>query len=80
MKTETIDTTGIEALEGFESLKSELRSIELDVMTEGLTLADAIREGAGHTEQAVGSYVRRESNQTCALSAAMLSVRARGLA
>lgn len=44
-----------------------------------LTLADLMREGASVTDQAIGAWTR-PSGETCALSAAMLAARARGLA
>jgi hypothetical protein len=44
-----------------------------------VTLADLMREGATVSNQAIGTWVT-EDNKTCALSAAMLAARARGLA
>ena len=46
------------------------------------SLADAIREGSTVTDQAIGAWVssNTEAGETCALSAAMLAIRARGLA
>lgn len=43
------------------------------------TLADAIREGSSVTDQAIGAWTTPQG-ETCALSAAMLAIRARGLA
>lgn len=62
---------------GLEALKEELSVVELDVLTEGFTLADAMREGSKHTGQAEGTYVDAENNEVCALSAAALAVKAR---
>lgn len=47
--------------------------IEEKVVT-GCTLADAIRLGAGVTDQAVGSF--GSSGQSCAMTAAAIAVRA----
>lgn len=58
-----------------EQLKAELGEIELEVTT-GYTLADAIREGSSVTKQAVGSWGTGET--ACALSAALISAKARG--
>ncbi len=44
------------------------------------TLADAIREGSGVTDQCIGGWTNKELGETCALSAAMLAIRARGIA
>lgn len=44
-----------------------------------LTLADLMREGSSVTDQAIGAWTR-PTGETCALSAAMLAARARGLA
>lgn len=60
-----------------DELKDELAGVELDVLTEGFTLADAMREGSKHTGQAKGTYVNAEGNEVCALSAAALAVKAR---
>ena len=43
------------------------------------TLADAMREGSKVTNQAIGSWTGVQG-ETCALSAAYLAVKARGLA
>lgn len=58
-----------------DELRAELGEIELNVLT-GFTLADAIRAGAGKTEQVTGSYVR--GRMSCALGAAYLAARAHG--
>jgi hypothetical protein len=44
-----------------------------------LTLSQLMREGATVTDQAIGQWVK-PTGQTCALSAAMLAARARGIA
>lgn len=43
------------------------------------TLAEAMRDGATCTDQAIGAWTTSEG-QVCALSAAMLAIRAKGLA
>lgn len=60
-----------------DTLREELRGIEMDVLT-GYTLADAIREGSGVTDQAIGAY--RQGDNVCALSAGLLAAKARGYA
>jgi len=66
----------LEELEGLETLKEELQEIEQ--YTEGYTLADAIREGSTATKQEVGDWYGTD-NSACALSAAYLAAKARGL-
>ena len=62
------------ALELSEQLKADLGEIELRTMQ--YTLADAIREGASVTDQA---YNWGDGAETaCALTAAVLSAKARG--
>lgn len=58
-------------------LRAELRELELDVLT-NFTLADAIREGASVTSKKEGGWIEAES--ACALGAAYLAARARGMA
>lgn len=62
---------------GYEKLKAELAELELEVLTEGYTLADAIRDGSKYTNQATGKYVDATNNEVCALSAAAIAVKAR---
>lgn len=62
---------------GYQKMKEELATLELEVLTEGYTLADAIREGSKYTKQATGKYIDSEQNEVCALSAAALAVQAR---
>lgn len=62
-----------------ENLAAELGEIEMGVLTQGYTLADAIREGCGVTDQASGWY-SNDGEQACALSAAYIAIQARGLA
>jgi hypothetical protein len=57
-----------------DTLRKELRDIELDVTT-SYTLADAIREGCGVTEQAIGDF--GAGPRACALSAALIAAKAR---
>lgn len=49
--------------------------IELGVLTEGYTLADAIREGARVSEQAYGWG---DVDSACALTAAFVAAKSRG--
>lgn len=58
-----------------EELRKELGEIEMDVLSQGYTLADAIREGSQVTEQA---HAWGTGATACALSAAYLAARARG--
>lgn len=58
-----------------EQIKADLAEIEETVVM-GYTLADAMREGSQHTEQA--RTWLGESGSVCALSAAFLSAKARG--
>lgn len=60
-----------------DHLRDMLSEIEVKVNT--FSLADAIREGATVTEKATDSWYDAENNQACALSAALISARARGL-
>jgi hypothetical protein len=61
-----------------EALRESLRDVELSVLTEGFTLADAVREGSTVTGQATGAWTR-PNGDACALSAAFTSAKARGL-
>ena len=63
----------------------ELRLDDFNSKTEDIgekpyTLADAMREGSSVTDQAVGFWANAAEGKTCALSAAYLAVKARGLA
>ena len=58
-------------------LQQELGEIEMGVLTEGYTLADAIREGSTVTEQANGWGNGCET--ACALTSGWLAMKARGL-
>lgn len=62
------------ALELGDKLREELGEIELRVTT-GYTLADAIREGSRVSEQA---YNWGDGDTACALTAAVISAKARG--
>ncbi len=57
-------------------LKELLGEIEMGVVTQGYTLADAIREGSRVTTQKFGWG---DGNTACAWSAAYLAARARGI-
>lgn len=59
-----------------DELKNTLAEIELEVMTEGITLSKLIREGCGVTTKAVGWG---EGDIACTLSAAAIAARARGI-
>lgn len=67
------------ALELQDKLKTELADIELGVITQGYTLADAIREGASVTGHMKGGWYTRNGETVCALSAAYIAARARGI-
>lgn len=69
----------IKALESkVDELQKELGEIEMEVLTQGYTLADAIREGCLVTDQERGWY-SADGSRVCALSAAYLAARARGV-
>jgi len=72
-------TTAIEtiphAADNIAKLEEALPDIDLDKAM-GYTLADAIREGSTVTGQCVGSWHDEDGN-VCALSAALLAVKAR---
>lgn len=61
-----------------ERLARELREVEMNVLTEGVTLASLIREGSGVTEQKIGGWVEGET--ACALGAAFIAAKAHGIA
>ena len=61
---------------GYELLKEDLAKIEEKVVL-GYTLADAMREGARHTNQASRTFINSEENEVCALAAAGLAMKAR---
>ena len=60
-----------------EQLQAQLAALD-DVHP--YSLADAIREGSTVTDQAIGDWTEENGEKACALSAAMLAIRARGLA
>lgn len=72
MQTDTATPTEHPAI---DTLREELGSIEMDVLT-GYTLADAMREGSGVTSQKTGGWI--DDKSACALGAAYLAARARG--
>lgn len=72
-KVEEIRGTIIESMDLDEETKRELGAIELNTME--YSLADAIREGSGATEQA---YNWGDGETACAMSAAVLAAKARG--
>lgn len=59
-------------------LQQELENIEMDVLTQGYTLADAIREGCLTTQKAEG-WNNQDYSNVCALTAAHLAAKARGI-
>lgn len=59
-----------------DELREMLTDIEMTVVTEGITLSRLIREGCQVTEKADGWG---EGNSACALSAAAIAAKARGL-
>ena len=63
--------------EKVDELRKELGEIELGVVTEGYTLANAIREGSIVTEKCTGGW--GNGDDACGNSAAYLALRARGL-
>lgn len=66
---ETLDIPAI------DTLREQLADIELDVLT-SYTLADAIREGSGVTDQKFGGWVTGDT--ACALGAGWIAAKARG--
>lgn len=64
--------------EKIESMKEELKGVELKVLTEGYTLADAIREGDDSTGQEFGGFGDGVT-VACALTSAYLTAKARGV-
>lgn len=56
--------------------KGALAEIELDLLTKPYSLADAIREGCRVTDKTVGWGA---GDQACALSAAAIAAKARGI-
>jgi hypothetical protein len=66
----------LEELEVVETLRNELEAIEK--YTQGYTLADAMREGSSVTGQKTGHWYSKD-NKACALSAAYLAAKARGI-
>ena len=57
-------------------LAAAINEIGMQVMTQGYTLVDAIREGSTVTKQA---YNWGDGDTACALSAAVIAARSRGL-
>lgn len=64
------------AIESVHALADKLKD---DEPKKEYSLADAMREGATCTDQAIQAWTT-PIGQTCALSAAMLAIRAHGLA
>ena len=58
-----------------DTLREQLADIEMQVLT-SYTLADAIREGSGVTDQKIGGWI--EGNLSCALGAGWIAAKARG--
>lgn len=59
-----------------DDLGTDLGEIEMGVLTEGYTLADAIREGATVSEQA---HNWGDEDTACAMTAAYVAAKARGV-
>ncbi len=59
-----------------DQLRDELGEIEMGVLTEGYTLADAIREGSQVSEQA---HNWGDEDTACAMTAAYVAAKARGV-
>jgi hypothetical protein len=57
-------------------MKADLANIELDLLTKPYSLADAIRDGIKVTEKARGWG---SGNRACALSAAAIAAKSKGL-
>lgn len=58
---------------------ARLREAKKEQVNSNPTLSDLMREGASVSNQAIGSWASAEQNTTCALSAAVLAARARGV-
>jgi len=58
-----------------EEIRSNISNDELEAMARPFTLADAIREGSTVSDQA---YNWGDGENACALSAAVMSAKARG--
>lgn len=61
----------LEPLPGVEDVNAKLEA------SMSYSLSDAIREGATATEQMTGGWVSDDGEKMCALSAALLAVKAR---
>jgi hypothetical protein len=59
-----------------ELMKADLANIELDLLTKPYSLADAIRDGIKVTKKARGWG---SENSACALSAAAIAAKSKGL-
>jgi len=76
MSTTTFDRQVEKVRTDVLGIEGELREIEMGVLTEGVTLATLIREGSMVSKQA---YNWGDGETACALTAAALSAKARGL-
>ena len=65
----------VSTIPAIDTLREQLADIEMQVLT-SYTLADAIREGSGVTDQKIGGWV--EGNLACALGAGWIAAKARG--
>lgn len=72
----TRETKAKELLELDEATKTDLGNIELDLLTRPYSLADAIRDGVKVTDKAIGWG---SENSACALSAAAIAAKSKGL-
>lgn len=73
--TDTDTTHDLAVTPHIERLREDLGEIELGVITEGYTLADAIREGSQVSSQA---YNWGNGDSACALTAAFVAAKSRG--
>lgn len=64
--------------EKIEEMKNNLQGIELKVLTEGYTLADALREGDSLITQSMKGWGDGKT-VACALTTAYLTAKARGV-
>lgn len=69
----------IDRILSIDSIQALAEQLNDDEPKKEYSLADAMRDGATCTDQAIGAWTGAQG-QTCALSAAMLAIRAKGLA
>ncbi len=69
----------IDRILAIESVATAAEKLKSDEPKKEYSLADAMRDGATCTDQAISAWTT-SVGETCALSAAMLAIRAKGLA